>query len=87
MQRLFSQPFQLFDERRAFQVEELRRPAFVAAGPLERALDELALDVRDERVEVESLLGQRHGRRERRLLRLLNFHRQIGRRRSAAAPR
>ena len=87
MRRPSFQPFQLLDERRALQVEEFCRPALVAAGPLERTLNELALDMRDERVEVEPVLGQRHGGGKRRLLRLLNFHRQIGRRRSAAARR
>src|SRR3989442_13866086 len=74
----FPEALQLFHERRAFQVEELRRAAFISAGALERPLDELALDMRDERIEVETVLGERDGGGKRRLMRLLNFHREIG---------
>src|SRR2546423_10734526 len=73
----FREPFQLLDERRALEVEELRRLPFVAAGALERSFDQLAFDVRDECVQVDAVLGQRDRRRENRLPRLLDFRRQI----------
>ena len=73
----FPEALHLLHERRAFQVEELGGTALIAARPLERTLNEFALDMRDECAEVEAVFGKRHGRRQRRLLRLLNFHRQI----------
>src|SRR5580765_6324572 len=76
-ERLLSEAFEFFDERGPLQIEELRRAAFIATGPLERSLDELPLDMRDEDVQVETAFGQGDSRGKRRL-RLLNFHGKIG---------
>ena len=74
----FVETLELLDERRALQAQQSRRLPFVAAGALERSLDQFALDVGDERVEIDAVFGQRDGRRRRaRFLRLLNLGRQI----------
>src|SRR5262249_15297655 len=59
---------QLFDERRAFQVQELRRLYFVSVRALERSLDQRQLDTLDVAFEVHPLVRKpavppvRHGR-------------------------
>ena len=56
---------QLLDERRALQVQQLRRLSLVAAGALERLLDQRQLDVRDVLLEVEAFVWKRTARRTR----------------------
>src|SRR5688500_15810783 len=53
-----SQTLQLLDQRCALQVQEPRRLALVAAGALERALDERQFDPFDIAFEVNPVLGQ-----------------------------
>ena len=53
------EPLQFFDQRRALEIEQPRRLSLVAAGPLQRSLNQLALDVGDERVEIHAVFGQR----------------------------
>src|SRR6478736_628041 len=68
---------QFLNERRPLEVEELGGLALVAPGPSERQVDQIAFDLRDERVEVEAFLWQRDGCWHDGLLSLLNFRRKI----------
>ena len=56
MARSAIHPLQLLDQGRALHVEEPGRLSLVAAGPLERLLDQFALDARDEVLEVQTVL-------------------------------
>ena len=59
---------ELLDQGRALQVEQPGRLSLVAAGTLQRSLNQLALDARHERVEIEPFVRERQRRREAWLL-------------------
>ena len=59
---------QFFDQRRAFEIQQLRGLPFVPAGAGKRQVDQLSLDLRDEQVEIEAFFGQRDRRRHRRVV-------------------
>src|SRR5476649_2815561 len=50
--RTLVEALEFFHERRALEIQQLRRLPFVSAGAFQRSLNQLALDVGDERVQV-----------------------------------
>src|ERR1700724_2432583 len=73
----FVEALEFFDQRGLFELQQLRRPTLVSAGPLERTLNQVAFDAGDERVEIDAVLGQRDRRRQCGLLRVLYLDRQV----------
>src|SRR3954453_826101 len=78
MPRLRLEPFELLDEGRALQVEQLCRRPFVAASAFERSLNELELDIGDIRIEVEAGFRQHHGLGQRHGIDAANLGWQVG---------
>jgi hypothetical protein len=61
--RLQSKSLELFDERRAFDVQELGSAIPISSGSIKRSLNEITLNRRKIRGHVEAILGKFHERR------------------------
>src|SRR3954466_6114126 len=58
--RLLAHSFQLFHEGCTFDPQQLRRTIAIAAGPVQRARDEVLLDARQVRRQVEPIVTEIH---------------------------
>src|SRR5688500_13061809 len=69
---------QFLHQGRALEIQQPRRLTLVAPRSLERPLNQLTLHARDERVEVDPVIGQQEWRAECGRRRIRKFRGQIG---------